>query len=183
VLLVIVVSPFQGGVQWGPRFLLPIIVPLSVVVVVGFAQLWQSAGGARTRIGLAVILIALLLAGGYSTWTGAQFILNSQLENMQLADLIEQLPDKVVVADAWFIPQAAPYTFGDKIWLLAEDKKAMFDLLQRLRKTTNEPSMIYVSSVIWAHLDPLVLMGPRLALEGEPQDIGTLRIGRYLLLK
>ncbi|HEY4721738.1 MAG TPA: hypothetical protein VII92_07825, partial [Anaerolineae bacterium] len=118
-LLVIVVSPFQGGVQWGPRFLLPIIAPLSVVVVVGFAQLWQSAGRSRTRIGLAVILVALLLAGGYSTWTGARFMLNSQIENMQLADLIEQLPDKVVVTDAWFIPQGMPYTFGDKIWLLA----------------------------------------------------------------
>jgi 4-amino-4-deoxy-L-arabinose transferase-like glycosyltransferase len=182
-LLVIVVSPFQGGVQWGPRFLLPIIVPLSVVVVVGFAQLWQSAGGSRTRIGLAVILVALLLAGGYSTWTGARFMLNSQLENMQLADLIKQLPDKVVVTDAWFIPQAAPYTFGDKIWLLAEDKKSMLQLIQQLRKTTDEPSMIYISSVIWAHIDPLVLMGPRLALEGEPQYVGALKVGRYLLLK
>ena len=132
---------------------------------------------------MAVILIALLLAGGYSTWTGTQFILKSQIENMQLADLIERLPDQVVVTDAWFIPQAAPYTFGDKIWLLAEDKKSMLQLLQQLRKTTDEPSMIYISSVIWTHIDPLVLMGPRLALEGEPQNVGALRVGRYLLLK
>ena len=183
ILLVIVVSPFQGGVQWGPRFLLPIIVPLSVAAVVGFAQLWQSVAGARARIGLAMILIALLLAGSYSTWTGVQFILDNQLENRQLANLIEQLPDKVVVTDAWFIPQGMPYTFGDKIWLLAEDKNSMYQLIQQLRKTTGVPSMIYISSVIWAHIDPLVLMGPRLALEGEPQDVGSLRVGRYLLLK
>ncbi|HEY4720580.1 MAG TPA: hypothetical protein VII92_01935, partial [Anaerolineae bacterium] len=62
-------------------------------------------------------------------------------------------------------------------------EKSMLQLIQQLRKTTNEPSMIYISSLTWTHIDPLVLMGPRLALDGEPQDVGTLRVGRYLLLK
>ena len=47
--------------------------------------------------------------------------------------------------------------------------------------------MIYVSSLTWTHIDPLGLMGPRIALDGEFQYVdspGTyLRIGRYLLLK
>jgi 4-amino-4-deoxy-L-arabinose transferase-like glycosyltransferase len=184
--LVVIVSPFQGGVQWGPRFLLPAIAPLAIVVTAIVAKVWRNAAG-FARVGVALSFGLLFMAGAASTVLGAKFIQDGQVNNLALSAVIEQLPDRVVVTDAWFLPQGAPYTFQNKIWLLAEDEKKMFDLIQRLRKTTDEPAMIYVSSLTWAHIDPLVRMGPRIALDGEFHYIdspGTyLRIGRYLLLK
>ena len=91
---------------------------------------------------------------------------------------------QVVVADAWFIPQGAPYTLSDKLWFLAEDDKSMFSLLQLLRKTTSETSIIYLSSPYWAHIDPLILMGPRLALMGDPPDTSQfVTLAYYQLLR
>ncbi len=184
--LVVLVSPFQGGVQWGPRFLLPMIVPLAVVLVDEVASLWPQIGRVQ-RTGLAMVLSALLLVGGYSTWLGAQFIRNGQTGSAEPQQLIDSLPARVVVADAWFIPQGAPYTFTNKLWLLAEDEKKMFQLIQNLRKQTDEPDMIYLSSLTWTHIDPQVLMGPRIALNGEPRDFDWpgmfLRVAQYFLYK
>ena len=184
--LVVIVSPFQGGVQWGPRFLLPAIAPLVIVVMVVVGEVRRNMVG-LARAGIMLSFGALFIAGAASTVLGVRFIQDGQLNNLALSTIIEQWPDRVVVSDAWFLPQGAPYIFQDKIWLLAEDETKMFNLIQRLRKTTDEPAMIYVSSLTWTHIDPLGLMGPRIALDGEFQYVdspGTyLRIGRYLLLK
>jgi hypothetical protein len=187
--LVVLISPFQGGVQWGPRFLLPVIVPLSVVLVDGVARLWQQFEQARfrrlQRCGLAAVLSVLLLVGGYSTYLGVQFIRGGQNGNAELQQTIAALPERVVVTDAWFIPQGASYTFEGKLWLMAEDEKSMFQLIQKLRKQTDEPGMIYLSSLTWAHMDPQILMGPRIAPNGEPHDFDWpgmyLRVARYFL--
>jgi hypothetical protein len=191
VALVVLISPFEGGVQWGPRFLLPVIVPLSVVLVDEIAWLWPQFGPARLgrvqQVGLIAVLGALLLAGAYSTFLGAQYIRNGQNGSAEYQQIIAALPERVVVTDAWFIPQGAPYTFENKIWLLAEDEKKMFQLIQNLRKQTDEPGMIYLSALTWAHIDPQVLMGPRIATNGEPHFFDWpgmyLRLARYFLYK
>ncbi len=188
VVLVILISPFHGGIQWGPRFLLPIIVPLTVVLIDRLTGLWGVINRSA-RAGLAVAFAALLLAGGYSTWQGVQFMRQGQIASEFMSEVIRQSPEQVVVADAWFLPQGAPYTFGDKIWLLAEDDKAMFQLLQSLRKQTNEPGIIYVSALTWTHIDPQPMMGPRLApVEGSEKvyvnaPTQYVEISRYQLLK
>lgn len=188
VVLVILVSPFHGGIQWGPRFLLPIIVPLTVVLIDRLVGLWGGINRSA-RAGLAMAFAALLLAGGYSTWQGVQFMRQGQIASEFMGEVIRQSPEKVVVADAWFLPQGAPYTFGDKIWLLAEDEKKMFQLLQLLRKQTNEPAILYTSALTWAHIDPQILMGPRIApVEGSEKvyvnaPTQYVEISRYQLLK
>jgi hypothetical protein len=189
--LVLLISPFQGGVQWGPRFLLPILVPLSVVLIETTARMWMQLEYAPLkrlqRLGLAAVVGVLLATGCYSTYLGAQFIRNGQNGNADFQQAIDALPERVVVADAWFIPQGAPYTFEDKIWLLAEDEEKMFQLIQNLRKQTDEPGMIYLSSLTWAHIDPQILMGPRIASNGEPRHFDWpgmyLRLARYFLYK
>ncbi len=189
--LVLVFSPFQGGVQWGPRFLLPVLVPLSVVLTETIAQMWKQLEYAPLRrlqrLGLAAVVGVLLGVGCYSTYLGAQFIRNGQNGGAEYQQAIDALPERVVVADAWFIPQGAPYTFEDKIWLLAEDEQKMFQLIQNLRKQTDEPGMIYLSSLTWTHIDPQILMGPRIASNGEPRDFDWpgmyLRLARYFLYK
>jgi 4-amino-4-deoxy-L-arabinose transferase-like glycosyltransferase len=184
--LVLLVSPFQGGVQWGPRLLLPVIVPLSVVLVDTVAQLWTPLGRVQ-RVGLAAVLVALLAVGGYSTYLGAQFIRGGQNGNAEFQQAINASPERVVVTDAWFIPQGAPYAFENKLWLMAEDEKKMFQLIQNLRKQTAEPGMLYLSSLTWTHIDPQILMGPRIAPNGEPRDFDWpgmyLRLARYFLYK
>lgn len=184
--LVLVISPFEGGIQWGPRFLLPAIAPLAIVIVTRLDRLWGSIGRGD-RIGLALLIGAVSIAGGYSTWRGVDFMHRNQVSSEFMSAVIGNSPERVVVADSWFIPQSAPYAFADKIWLLAEDDKAMFNLIQLLRKTTSEPAMVYVSALTWAHIDPQVLMGPRIKETGERAYVDAPRqyfeISRFLLLK
>jgi 4-amino-4-deoxy-L-arabinose transferase-like glycosyltransferase len=188
VVLVILVSPFQGGIQWGPRFLLPIIPPFSVLVIDRMANLWGAISRSR-RAGLAAAFIALFMAGTVAAWQGVQFMRKAQIASEFMSEMIRNMPERVVVADAWFLPQAAPYALQDKIWFLAERKTGLFNLLQRLRKETDEPSFIYTSALTWTHLDPQILMGPRIApAEGFEKihvDTATqyVEISRYLLLK
>jgi hypothetical protein len=186
VVLVLILSPFHGGVQWGPRFLLYIIPPLSVVLVDRLAELWKTSNRSN-RSALVVVFSGLVIAGIFSTWTGIRFMHDGQLASAALTDAVERAPEKVVVADAWFIPQGAAYTFDDKIWLMAEDDQPMFKLIQSLRKTTNETGMLYITALTWAHIDPQVLMGPRIAPNGDPQFIDSpgqyLQLSRYFLYK
>ena len=187
-ILVILASPFHGGVQWGPRFLLPIIPPLAVVLVDRLAGLWSTIRRSA-RAGLAAAVIALIAAGSYSTWLGVKFMQEAQVASEFMTDVIRQSPEKIVVSDVWFLPQGAPYVFGDKIWLMAEDEKKMFQLLQMLRKQTNEPGFIYTSALTWAHIDPQILMGPRITpVEGSEKvyvnaPTQYVEISRYQLLK
>ena len=184
--LVLIVSPFEGGVQWGPRFLLPAIVPLAVVIVARLDRAWGAIGRGQ-RVGVVVVLSVCLIAGGYSTWRGLDFMHQNQVSSEFMSAVIQQSSERVVVADSWFIPQSAPYAFADKIWLLAEDDKAMFNLIQLLRKTTDEPAMIYVSALTWAHIDPAPLLGPRIKETGERVYVGSpeqyIEVSHYLLLK
>lgn len=188
VALVILISPFHGGIQWGPRFLLPIIPPLTVVLIDRWAGLWGAISRAA-RVGLAVAFIALLAAGCYSTWLGVKFMQDGQISSEFMSEVIRQSPERVVVADVWFLPQMAPYTFGEKIWLMAEDDQKMFQLLQRLRKQTDEPGFLYTSALTWAHIDPQASMGPRIApVEGSEKvyinaPTQYVEISRYQLLK
>ncbi len=185
-LLVLLISPFEGGIQWGPRFLLPIVAPLAAVIVTHLDRLWAAAGRFG-RIGLAITVLAGLSAGAYSTWSGVQFMRQGQIASEFMSAVINDSAERVVVADAWFIPQSAPYTFGNKIWLMAEKEEKMYDLIQVLRKQTTEPGMIYASALTWAHVDPRPLMGPRIALTGEQQYINAptqyMELSHYLLLK
>ena len=141
---------------------------------------WQRAG----KFGVALVLVVLFVAGAYSTWNGVRTFVEARQGTADLAAKIASLPEHVVVADAWFIPQGAPYTLSDKLWFMAEDETRMFQLLQMLRKTTPETSVIYLSSPYWAHVDPLIIMGPRLALIGDPPDTNQyITIARYQLLR
>lgn len=182
-LLVLLISPFEGGVQWGPRFLLPVIPPL---VVVAAAQLPRLSGRAPRRVVLAVVA-ALSLSGLYVTAQGAQFMQAGQAASEFMSALIAQAPERVVVTDAWFLPQNAACTFAGKLWLLAEDDQHVFDLIQRLRKQTDEPGFVYVSALTWAHIDPAVLLGPRIKETGERAYVDAptqyIEISRYQLLK
>jgi hypothetical protein len=184
--LVVIVSPFEGGIQWGPRFLLPAIVPLAVVIVARLDRVWGAIGRGQ-RVGVVVLFSVCLLAGGYSTWRGLDFMHQNQVASEFMSAVIQQSSERVVVADSWFLPQNAPYAFAGKIWLLAEADKPMFDLIQLLRKTTYEPGMIYVSALTWAHIDPGPLLGPRIKETGERVYVGSpeqyIEVSHYLLLK
>lgn len=183
VLLVLVLSPFHGGVQWGPRFLLYVIPPLSVVIVDRLASLWQISTRS-VRAGAAFVFSVLLLAGIFSTGTGIQFMHDNQLGNAEFTNSIEHTPEKIVIADAWFIPQGAAYTFDDKVWYLAEDEQSMFKLVQLLRHTTVITEVAYLSSPYWAHIDLQVLMGPRVMRIGDPPDASQyVTLTHYQLLR
>jgi hypothetical protein len=183
VVLVLFVSPFEGGIQWGPRFLLPIVAALAVIVVAHAWQVWNGWPRAG-KFGVALVLLVLFMAGTYSTWNGVRMFVEARLGTADLAARIASLPERVVVADVWFIPQGAPYTLSDKLWFVAEDKKSMFNLLQMLRKTTPETGVIYLSSPYWAHIDPQIIMGPRIAAIGDPPDTSQfVTLARYRLLR
>jgi len=190
VLLVLFISPFEGGIQWGPRFLLPVVAPLIAVIVAHLSRLLAAAPRllvAAPRPAVSAVFAVLLLSSAYVTWQGAQFMRQGQIAGEFMSAVINDSAERVVVTDAWFLPQNAPYTFDDKIWLMAEDEATMFSLIQRLRKETNEPGFIYVSALTWAHIDPGPLLGPRIQETGQRVYVDAptqyIEISHYQLLK
>lgn len=183
VLLVLFISPFEGGIQWGPRFLLPVVAPLIAVIVAHLSRLLVVA----PRPAVTAVFVVLLLSGAYAAWQGAQFMRQGQIASAFMSAVINDSAERVVVTDAWFLPQNAPYTFNGKIWLMAEDEATLFSLIQRLRKETNEPGFIYVSALTWAHIDPGPLLGPRIMETGERVYVDAptqyIEISHYQLLK
>ncbi len=189
VVLVILISPFHGGIQWGPRFLLPIIPPLTVVLIDRLAGLWGPLINRSARVGLAAALIALLAAGSYSTWLGVKFMQDSQTSSEFMSEVIRQSPE-TSRRDGCLVPAANGAVY---VWRknLADGRRREEDVstAATLAQTDRRAGLCIHSALTWTHIDPQASMGPRIApVEGSEKvyvnaPTQYVEISRYQLLK
>lgn len=125
--------PNDGGKQWGPRFLLPLI-PMSLLILAQAHREWKALMTVRFRRLLAVLV---LLAGGYSfvlnTGIGAWVLRDDGLNRVRPAlNFIKESPGDVVVVNSDFIPQEMSSIFREKYFFLAEDTASIHRLITLL---------------------------------------------------
>jgi hypothetical protein len=122
--------PNDGGGQWGPRYLLPAFMPLSVIAS-DFAQAtWQQ----RHRP-MVLVLIALVAGGGWVQRMSYQRLRSTKETYGRMLDFVEAMssaPAGHVVTDLWWLDQIAAAASSERVFLYAADAAVGATILQQL---------------------------------------------------
>ena len=127
-LLALLLMPNDGGLQWGPRYLLVASGPLALVVAELIARSWGERGWGWRGVVLAALAagIAVQAVGLYTLWVHRQ----------DAAAAESALRGKgTVVTNIWWLPyQFLPYRFPEQAPLLVRDEGEMERLVEHLRE-------------------------------------------------
>ena len=132
-----------GGLELGPRYLIP-IVPLLVIAAL------DGARTSRVRIACAIVLA---LAGTTALVANAQSQYSIRRLGATVVEVAEQAGADVVTTDVWWVAQLAVPAQADRIVMLTENKR---DVWQRLYAGDHRRVLVLRGSVP----DP----GPQLTL-------------------
>lgn len=105
--------PSRGGLQWGPRYALPLVPLLILLAVTGFTRLRQSLNSPAARRACTALFLLLLLTG-----TGIQAFGVSLLfakKNVTIANMeqIRNMAPRVIITDTWWVPEDNGELYGE----------------------------------------------------------------------
>ena len=133
------IAPVSGGLQWGPRFLVPLY-PLLILLV------WESAAALRLqstgRIGLTLLLCGFVLVSTVQQARGLHLLRAKKGFNQVLMQTIAASPVPTVVAQPWWIPLNAAAIYHQKEMFAAPGPEPLGRLLTRLRQDGREAFLL-----------------------------------------
>ena len=138
----VLLSPVDGGYQWGARIFLPTVVLLGALLATRLRTAWSSGTRlARSALGLAI------LAGILVQLLGMALLVHVTAGNAALqADLAARTtPQEVVVTDSFYIPELGAPLWRERRFLLIQSPADTHELLDRLR-TLHVESWTFVSA-------------------------------------
>jgi hypothetical protein len=103
----------DGGWQWGPRYLTPVLGPLTLLGVEAWDRARRDAPSRLARDALWTAFVALLLAGAVTQAVGVVRLWQVRRGNDALSRALLRPPPAVIVTDIWFVPQIAPQVYGE----------------------------------------------------------------------
>jgi hypothetical protein len=167
-----------GGKQWGPRYFLPVI-PIIILILADVYAQWKSmAIGIRYRRFFAISAI-LTFGSGFivNTFVEAVTHYNENLNRVHPAlSFVQQDPGNVIVVNAHFVTMELASTFREKDFFLAEDT-ATFNRLLPLLQQQGVDHFIYINEAGLPNGFAQVLSAHRVKL----QNIGSYKIGIFPL--
>lgn len=122
----------NGGWQWGPRYLTPLLAPLVLLSLEHWQRVERAALSHLGRGALWAALAALALAGVITQGVGVVRLWQVRSGNDALARALLRPPPAVVVTDIWFVPQIAPQVYGQAPLLLVRTADEWRELDGRL---------------------------------------------------
>jgi hypothetical protein len=131
-----------GGKQWGPRFLLILIPLISTIVAIGLKALTNSATPHLKYLTIAIFSTLLVLGFQLNSFTGRDFLANSQ-QVTPLLNHLKQHPDAIVASSHQYVNQSLASLFDQKSFFLAETSKELETLSAALYQTGYE-KFLYV---------------------------------------
>lgn len=136
------IAPVSGGLQWGPRFLVPLY-PLLILLV------WESAAALRLqstgRIGLTLLLCGFVLVSTVQQARGLHLLRAKKGFNQVLMQTIAASPVPTVVAQPWWIPLNVAAVYHQKELFAAPGPEPLGHLLTRLRQDGRE-AFLFISA-------------------------------------
>jgi hypothetical protein len=133
VILSIVLGRQDGGWQWGPRYLTPLLGPLVLLGIECWQRLERQALSALGRYALWAALAALVAAGAVVQAAGVVKLWRVRAGNHALAQAMLSSPSPdIIVTDLWFVPQIAPQVYGELPLLLVRTPEQWDELERRL---------------------------------------------------
>jgi len=122
-LAVVLTAPNDGGAQWGPRYLLPMLAPAAVVAWHQAEHLFLSARGAQRRAVGAALALLLLLSGALQ-FHSVRVLEHSLSRGKTIHAAVRAAGDDVVLADFWWVSQLlAPLYFERRLFMLHQPGK------------------------------------------------------------
>jgi hypothetical protein len=160
IILVCILTPVDPGLQWGPRFLLPIF-PLAAVLALRNGQaLSATARSSSTGTLLAACLAATLGVSLVFQACGIRVMHMIKTRDRQLIESTARLDSTWIVSDEYGYAQYAAPLFYEKQFFYVRDQEAY----QRLTETflTNDVHVFAVVTYPVPHrnvVDPLIASG------------------------
>ncbi|MDH3706435.1 MAG: hypothetical protein OES57_10230, partial [Acidimicrobiia bacterium] len=114
--------PDGGGLEWGGRYLSPVLVALGVLASAGLWRLWHA--DRAVRVAAAAIMIVPTLAGVLAADRIRE-------RNADVVAYVDQLDSPVVITDQPALPRVAWSTVPETAWYRAtpDDLDALLDLM------------------------------------------------------
>jgi hypothetical protein len=138
--------PNAGGGQWGPRYFLPLIPPM--VVILGLTDEKTITKGIKGRaLGYYCLMLALMLYSLYlNVFIGGQIKLRERYSDRitPALNFVKQQKEEVIVVNSDFIPMEMGAVFHEKNFFLAENNRDLNQLVLLL-KQHGQDRFLYIS--------------------------------------
>ena len=141
VLFVVLAAPNNGGGQWGPRYLLLVYAPLSILLA--------DAVQALARHRPAGVLVTILVFAG-SAWTDRAAYLELQAAKRiygRVVTFVEEEIDRggIAVTDLWWLDQVAAVLTDTRTILFARDRNTASEAARRLDQAETPAVTLFLS--------------------------------------
>lgn len=144
ILLVSLFAPATGGMQWGPRFMLPAL-PFLLVALGGLWDNWEmlELRGIAERFTKAA-LVLLVLISLFVQVKGVQYLYSNRKEDARLVAKVEERPENVFITNNYWFPQETAVLFESKKFYFVDKLPALNELVKRMEKGRKQ-SFAFVS--------------------------------------
>jgi hypothetical protein len=129
--LVCVFTPVDPGLQWGPRFLLPILPPLAVVATNNFRAL-EAIGDLRSGRLLRACFVSVVVLSLVVQVTGLMTLRIIKIRDRDLIQRTSQLDAVYILSDEYGFAQYAAPLFYDKQFFYVRDQEDYQQLTETL---------------------------------------------------
>jgi hypothetical protein len=146
---VLLTAPNDGGAQWGPRYLLPVMSLLALLSFAGMAALLRASFGIRRRL-VRLALAGLLAASIWTQACGIRILLRSTNDTLRVVQAVDALRHRVVLTDTWYSPQLLAQIYYDHTILLIITPRR-FSQLRELLQNNQIDRFSYLSAQPWSN--------------------------------
>lgn len=180
--LLIIAIPTSGGLQWGPRYLVPLYPLFAVLSVESFLRLRADSRwpGWLTAIFLVMLAFSTGLQG-----RGVTLLRARKVFNQSVMEKLTAAPSAAIAAQPWWVPLSLAALFPEREFFAARSPEQLSHLVERLREVGREELILIVENdrrVVagMAEIDGLELSGID-RVDSEADDYFSLIILRYRL--
>ena len=131
--LVCLMTPVDPGLQWGPRFLLPILPPLTILATNNFSAL-NTHGGFSRRGLLSVCFLSMVALSLLVQMSGLRTLYILKTRDARLIENTSQIGSAYIISDEYGYAEYVAPLFYEKQFFYARDQEAYQELTETLLK-------------------------------------------------
>ncbi|MGB3903292.1 MAG: hypothetical protein WBB22_00040 [Anaerolineae bacterium] len=131
--LVCLMTPVDPGLQWGPRFLLPILPPLTILATNNFSAL-NTHGGFSRRGLLKVCFLSMVALSLLVQMSGLRTLYILKTRDARLIENTSQIGSAYIISDEYGYAEYVAPLFYEKQFFYARDQEAYQELTKTLLK-------------------------------------------------
>jgi hypothetical protein len=129
----------SSGIHWGCRYLLSVYPLLAVLAAATIARWWAISTG--NLVYRTAILLALTVSAVTQVY-GLRLLYEKKQHSAGLQRIVASRPERVIVAQGWYVPQELARVFFDKPMFLTNSVSDRSLLLPRLRAAGYDEALL-----------------------------------------